>query len=324
MQHTDTTPPSPAPPPWGPDMYRPFEHRQPDVQYRDLLMRILSAGEEVVTEHGLSALKIIGHAMRFPLANGFPVITERDVLSAPLTKRRPSPFHQAIGEICAFLNGAQTQEELEQFGCFWWDRWVTPEQCAQFGLVGGDLGPGSYGAAFRRFPTAESAPFDQVKHLIDQVKARPSSRHHELSPWIPNFVLTGNGGRRRVVVPPCHGWVHIHVNTGAGELTLTHRQRSADVPVGLAFNFIHYAALALMIGQVTGYRPKELVYWIDDAHIYLNQIDDVRAMLATEPQRFPTVTLDPSITDIFAFRHHHFAVTDYFPRLPRRKIPTPV
>jgi len=137
-------------------------------------------------------------------------------------------------------------------------------------------------------------------------------------------VLAANGARRRVVVPPCHGWVHVHVNTATGELTLTHRQRSADVPVGLAFNFIHYAALALMIGQVTGYRPKELVYWIDDAHIYLNQIEDVQAILATEPQRFPTVTLDPDITDIFAFRYQHFAVTEYYPRLPRRRIPTPV
>jgi thymidylate synthase len=305
-------------------MYRPFEQRQPDVQYRDLLLRILSTGEEIVTEHGMSALKIIGHVMRFPFANGFPVITERDVLSGPLNKRRPSPFHQAIGEICAFLNGAQTQEELEQFGCFWWDRWLTAEQCEQFGLAGGDLGLGSYGAAFRRFPTAEGAPFDQVSHLIDQIKARPASRHHELSPWIPNYILAGTGAKRRVVVPPCHGWVHVHVNPGTGELTLTHRQRSADVPVGLTFNFIHYAALAMMIGQVTGYRPKELVYWIDDAHIYLNQVEDVQAMLATEPQRFPTVTLDPTVKDIFAFRHHHFGVTDYYPRLPRRRIPTPV
>jgi len=126
------------------------------------------------------------------------------------------------------------------------------------------------------------------------------------------------------VVPPCHGWVHVHVNSRTSELTLTHRQRSADAPVGLVFNLIHYAALTLMIAQVTGYRPKELVYWIDDAHIYLNQLEDVREMLATEPQRLPTVTIDPTVTDLFAFRHDHFAVSDYFPRLPRRRIPTPV
>ena len=302
--------------------YKPFAERTPDTQYRDLLLRIITTGEEVVTEHGVAALKVIGHAMRFPLENGFPIVAERDVVTEPRTKR-PAPFYQAIGELCAFLNGAQTQEELERFGCYWWDRWVSPEVTAKYDLPPGDLGPGSYGAAFRRFPTADGA-FDQIRHLISQIRERPDARHHELSPWIPQYVLAGKGHRRKAVVPPCHGWVHVHVNSRTSELTLTHRQRSADAPVGLVFNLIHYAALTLMIAQVTGYRPKELVYWIDDAHIYLNQLEDVREMLATEPQRLPTVTIDPTVTDLFAFRHDHFAVSDYFPRLPRRRIPTPV
>ena len=304
--------------------YLPFDKRVPDTQYRDLLLRILTTGEEVPTEHGVSALKVIGHAMRFPLANGFPVVTERDVAREPKNGRRPSLFHQALGELCAFLNGAHTQQDLEQFGCYWWDPWVTAEHCEKFGLPPGDLGPGSYGAAFRRFPTAEGTPFDQLRHLIEQVKERPDARHHELSPWIPQYVLTGHEGGRRVVVPPCHGWVHVHVNSRTRTLTLTHRQRSADAPVGLVFNLIHYAALTLMIAQVTGYRANELVYWIDDAHIYLNQLEDVRVMLATEPQRLPTVTLDPAIADLFAFRPQHFALRDYYPRLPRRRIATPV
>ena len=114
------------------------------------------------------------------------------------------------------------------------------------------------------------------------------------------------------------------MNSRARTLTLTHRQRSADAPVGLVFNLIHYAALTLMIAQVTGNRANELVYWIDDAHIYLNQLEDVRVMLATGPQRFPTVTLDPAIADLFAFRPQHFALSDYYPRLPRRRIATPV
>ncbi len=284
--------------------YLPLDQRVPDSQYRDLLLRIITTGEEVPTEHGLPALKIIGHEMRFPLAHGFPIVTERDIVIEPSVGKRPSPFYQALGELCAFINGAQTQQELERFGCYWWDRWVTEERCGQFDLPAGDLGPGSYGAAFRRFPAAEGNPFDQLAALITQIKERPDSRHHELSPWIPQYALTGRSGTRRVVVPPC-------------------RQRSADAPVGLVFNFIHYAALTLMIAQVSGYRAKELVYWIDDAHIYLNQLEDVREMLKTEPQRLPTVTLDPTITDLFAFRPSHFVVSDYAPRLPRRRIPTP-
>ena len=302
--------------------YTPFHERTPDAQYRDLLQRILETGEQVVTRQGVPALRIVGHLMRYRLDNGFPLIAERDLLSAPGAK--PSPFHQALGEICAFLNGAQTQRELEEFGCYWWAEWVTAEECAKFGLPPGDLGPASYGAAFRRFPMAEGGTFDQITHLLEQIKTHPHLRHHELTPWIPQYLAQGEGRTRRAVVPPCHGWVHVHVNPQTRSLILTHRQRSADVPVGLVFNLIHYAALALMIGQVTGYRAVEVVYFLDDAHIYLTQVDDVRAMLATEPQALPTVHLDPTVSDLFAFRSQHFAVTDYHPQLPRRRIPTPV
>ncbi|MGH2453918.1 MAG: thymidylate synthase [bacterium] len=302
--------------------YKPFQQRSPDSQYRDLLHRILTTGRQVPTRQGVPALKVVGHQMRFGLENGFPIITERDLVSAPAG--RPSPFSQALAEICAFLNGAQTQEELERFGCFWWKEWVTAEETAKFGLPPGDLGPGSYGAAFRRFPTAEGTAFDQIGALITQIKEQPTLRHHEVSPWIPQYLLVGNGQTRRAVVPPCHGWFHVHVYPDDGALILSHRQRSADAPVGLVFNLMHYAAMTMMIAQVTGFRPVELVYWIDDAHIYLNQIPSVEKMLATDPQRFPTVTLDPTISDVFAFRPHHFAVTDYYPALSRRRIPTPV
>jgi thymidylate synthase len=47
-------------------------------------------------------------------------------------------------------------------------------------------------------------------------------------------------------------------------------------------------------------------------------------MLATDPQPLPTVTVDPDVKDIFAFRAEHFTVSDYFPQLPRRRIDTPV
>jgi thymidylate synthase len=303
--------------------YAPFAERTPDRQYRDLLERILRDGEIAVTTHGVDALKVIGHQMRFPMANGFPLITERDLANASSRTGRPSPFHQAIGEICAFLNGAQTQAELESFGCFWWERWVKPERYAQFGLPPGDLGPGSYGPAWRRFPTG-GKPFDQVAALLRGIRERPESRYHELTPWIPHLAIGDEESPRRVAVPPCHGWVHVHPNPRTREMTLVARQRSADVPVGLAFNLVHYGALLLMLAQVTEYTAKEMVYWIDDAHIYTSQVDAVRRMLETTPQRLPTVTPDPSITDLFAFRGHHFTVADYRPQMAAQRVPTPL
>jgi thymidylate synthase len=107
-------------------------------------------------------------------------------------------------------------------------------------------------------------------------------------------------------------------------MTLFHRQRSADVPVGLVFNLQQYAALLLMLAQVTGYTPKELVYCITDAHIYEQQLSAVEKLIAEMPNPFPAVNVDPGVTDIFAFRPEHFTVEGYVPKLGRMIIWTPV
>lgn len=298
--------------------YKPFEKRTPDTQYRDLLALIREKGEEVDTQQEHPARKWIGYLLRFPIANGFPLVTERDLIS------EPSQFRFAIAELCAFLNGAQTLEEMKRFGCGWWARWVTPEKCAKRGLEPGDLGPGSYGAAWRRFPTAEGVPFDQITTLLQQIEELPHLRTLEVSPWIPQHIPRGKGRQQKVVVAPCHGWIHVHINTRTREMTLVHRQRSVDAPVGFVFNLVQYGALLLMLGQVTGYKPKELVYFVDDGHIYLRQMDAVERLLATKPMPLPTVTVDSDIKDIFDFRPEHFHVDDYYPQNERMVIWTPI
>jgi len=302
--------------------YTPFSDRTIDSQYRDLLTRILKTGHKVDTQQEEAAYRVHGHEMRFNLANGFPIITERDLCSAPEGKR--TMFQLALGELFAFRDGARTLAQMKEYGCGWWSRWVTPAKCAKRGLETGDLGPGSYGPAWRSFPTAEGSPFDQFKHVLEQIEELPHLRTHFVSPWIPQYIGRGAGKQQRVVVAPCHGWLHILCDPTAKELSMLHFQRSGDVPVGVVGNMIQYAALALMIGQQIDYRVTELVYYISDAHIYVNQVKDVEELLATEPQRFPTVTLDPSVKHVFDFKDEHFKVEDYMPRLPRRMIWTPV
>lgn len=301
--------------------YVPFPERTPDLQYRQLLKRILDQDEDVVSQQEEDALMVFGHQMRFPLKNGFPIIPERDLVSA--SKGRKSIFEQALGELAGFLNGARTQSQLEKFGCSWWALWVTPEKCTKRGLEPGDLGPGSYGAAWRDFPTPTGS-FDQFKNFVEQIIELPHLRTHFVSPWIPQYIFRGRGKQQKVVVVPCHGWLHVHVNTNTKKISLHHFQRSADVPVGLVSNLIQYAALLMMLGQVTGFTPKELVYTISNAHIFKGQISAVEELLNTTSQAFPTVVLDPTVTNLFDFRSEHFQVSDYHPQLSRRKIWTPV
>ena len=142
----------------------PFNERTPDTQYRNILKTILESGEiQSTTWQGVGAKFIFGElSMHFNLQNGAPLINERKISFWP----------QAIGEIFAFVNGTRSQRELENFGCRWWSQWTTPEKCSSFGLSAGDLGPGSYGAAFHDFPTG-NGNFNQFEYLIAQMKKYP-------------------------------------------------------------------------------------------------------------------------------------------------------
>lgn len=295
---------------------KPYGERTPDLQYRQLLERIMNEGRDVMPIHGVGARMIVGHQLRYNLENGFPLLTERD-----LTKSFPG----ALGEHIGFLNGARTLEQLKSYGMpgVFWDRWVTKEKCAVFGLPEGDLGDGSYGAAWASFPTKEGRPFNQIAHVVQQIKERPYLRTHIVSPWIPQYTLQHEGLIRKVVVAPCHGWIHILAFPDTKEVSIHHFQRSADTPVGVAFNIIQYAAFGMMLAQVIGYTMKELVHTLSDTHIYHNQFDSVKELLAREPRAFPMVTLDPGVQDICAFRPAHFTLSEYHPH-EKMIIPTPI
>lgn len=313
--------------------YKPYSERTPDIQYRSLLARILATGEWSAAQQGGRSLELLGPQMTFNLENGFPIITERDLVSASEGKK--SQFAMAVGELCAFLNGARTQDELEKFGVTWWKSWVTEEKCRKRGLEPGDLGPGSYGAAMRAFPTAEGEPFDQLKTVLRQMKEKPTLKTHILTPYIPQYIYRYEGGTQKVVVVPCHMFLHFTIYVDTNTIHLHHIQRSADSPVGLVFNMMQYAALLMMMAQVLGYQAGKLHYTILNAHIFedegvkiptrqYGQMEAVEMLLQTEPQCFPTVTMDPDVDDLFAFRPEHFSVSDYHPQNGRMRIWTPV
>jgi thymidylate synthase len=292
-----------------------YEARTPDTQYRELLEKILRHGRKVMPIHGEASYMVVGHQLRFPFENGFPLMTERDLSGKFL--------QGALAEHVAFLNGARTDAELKAFGCPWWKRWVTGAKCAIFGLPPGDLGPGSYGAAWTNFPTAEGSGFNQITHLMKQLEERPYLRTHFVSPWIPQYTLQHDGLIRKVVVAPCHGWIHVFAFPETKEIQIHHFQRSADVPVGLVFNIAQYAAFGLMVAKLLGYHMTELVYTISDAHLYESQIEKVEELLTREARSFPTMTLRDGPPSIFDFRPDDFVLEEYDPH-PAMTIPTPV
>jgi thymidylate synthase len=297
--------------------YLPYDERRPSTQYRDLLRTIRDDGVRVDTKQGEGALAVAGVQMRFPMAHGAAVITERSIAGFA---------NKAIGELCAFINGARTLEQLAEFGCDWWGAWATPEKTGARGLAPGDLGPGSYGHAFKNFTTnledPEDPGFDQLPHLIQKLKDLPLDRTAVMSPWIPNANHREAGVKSRNTIAPCHGWIHALVFND--QLHLVHNQRSGDTPIGVPSNMAQYTALGLMIEQLTGYEFVEYVHWIQYAHIYANQFAAVDELLSREPRALPTLRLTEAgrrITDIHDFRAEHFVLEDYDPHPAIRDIP---
>jgi len=303
--------------------YKPVSERTADTQYQDLLRLILEKGERTVSQQGTDAITLMGPgSMRFRLDNGFPIITERN-MNPKISEHLPvTVWQQAIGEICAFINGVRTVEGLESYGCYWWKYWGTPEKCAKRGLETGDLGPGSYGAAFHDFPTSEGPSFNQFKHIVEQIIEEPQLRTHFISPWIPQYIGRGKGKQQKVVVAPCHGWVHVRIIDN--KLTLHMIQRSGDVPVGVPSNMVQYAALTMMLAHATNTIPYEYVHTISDAHIYVDQVPAVEEMLSREPRPFPTVKMNTAKNDIFEFRKEDFELEDYNPHPGIKGIPVAI
>ena len=292
-------------------------------QYQRLLKDIVERGVRTPSQQGVDAITLIGpNPMRFKLAQGFPMITERNMDPKTSASLPVTVWQQAIGEICCFINGGRTLDELEKFGCYWWRNWATPKKCAKRGLDAGDLGPGSYGPAFHDFPTIDGQAFNQFKHIVEQIKEEPQLRTHFVSPWIPQYIGRGQGKQQQVVVAPCHGWIHLRVIDG--KLTLHMFQRSADTPVGVPSNMIQYGALLMMIAQVTELEAYEYVHSFSDAHIYVDQMPAVETMLAREARSLPQLLLDPSVKDLFAFRREHFTLEGYNPHPGIKAIPVAI
>ncbi len=304
-------------------MMKPVSERTPDAQYQRLLRDILEKGTRTHSQQGVDAITLIGpNPMHFKLENGFPIINERNMAPKESERLPVTIWRQAIAEICAFVNGARTQKELESFGCTWWDSWVTERKCSKRGLETGDLGPGSYGAAFHDFPTADGGSFNQFESVIEEIRELPHLRTHFITPWVPQYIPRRTGKQQKVVVAPCHGWIHLRILDN--KLTLHMFQRSADVPVGVPSNMVQYAALLMMIAKATGTEPYEFVHSFSDAHIYVDQVPAVETMLEREPKPLATMEFNPDTEDFFGFRKEHFTLSDYDPHPGIKGIPVAI
>jgi thymidylate synthase len=252
-------------------------------QYHDLMERILAHGAAKHDRTGTGTLSIFGHQMRFDLSDGFPLTTTKKL-----------HVKSIIYELLWFLSGDTNVKYLNDHGVTIWNEWADEK---------GDLGP-VYGRQWRSWPSSEGGTIDQISNIIAAIRRDPNSRRLIVSAWNPADV-------DKMALPPCHCLFQFYV--ADGRLSCQLYQRSADVFLGVPFNIASYALLTLMVAQVAGLHAGEFVHTLGDAHLYLDHVEQAQLQLTRPLRVLPRMRLNPTITDLFAFRYEDFALEGYEP-----------
>ncbi len=257
-------------------------------QYLDLLRKVLNDGVPKDDRTGTGTLSLFGQQMRFPLSQGFPLLTTKKIHTR-------SVFH----ELLWFLRGETNIRYLQENNVTIWDEWAD---------ANGDLGP-VYGKQWRDF-----CGIDQIQWVIDEIKRNPDSRRMVVSAWNPSDIS-------KMALPPCHCLFQFYVVNG--HLSCQLYQRSADVFLGVPFNIASYSLLTHMFAQICNLEVGDFVHTLGDTHLYKNHIEQALLQLTRPPRPLPTLKLNPAVKDIFAFRFEDIEILNYNPH-PSIKAPIAV
>jgi thymidylate synthase len=250
-------------------------------QYLDLMRHVRDNGVRKEDRTGTGTVSVFGHQMRFDLNAGFPLVTTKKL-----------HLRSIIHELLWFLQGDSNIQYLRDNGVSIWNEWADDN---------GNLGP-VYGVQWRSWPTADGRHIDQISQVLKQLRTTPDSRRIIVSAWNVADV-------DQMALPPCHAFFQFYV--ADGKLSCQLYQRSADIFLGVPFNIASYALLTLMVAQIIDLKPGEFIHTLGDAHLYLNHLKQTELQLSRKPLPAPKITINPAVTDLFAFRFEDFELVNY-------------
>ncbi len=224
-------------------------------------------------------IKAFGIVNRYNLAEEFPMMT-----------LRRTAYKSALDELLWIWQ--KKSNNIHDLGSHIWDSWADET---------GSIGK-AYGYQMGVKHQYAEGMFDQTDRIIYDLKHNPTSRrimsniynHHDLS---------------EMHLYPCA--YSMTFNVSGHKLNAILNQRSNDMLTANNWNICQYAMLTIMMAQISGFEPGELVHVIADAHIYDRHIEMVEEMISLKPYDAPKVTLDPSIDDFYAFTKDSFTVENY-------------
>ena len=261
-----------------------------EENYSILLSHVLTTGQARPSRVG-NTISVFGAHLAIPdLREGhFPLLTTRRMF-----------VQGQLGELAAFLRGADDVATFQKFGCKFWNAnaaaWtenvLRPPEKHKVGRV--------YGVQWRDW----NYTYDQLSVLVNGIKSDPYGRRHILTTWNPSEL-------NRMCLPPCHILAQFYVDVD-GYLDCMVYMRSVDLCLGLPSDVVLYAALLCLVAKETGYKPGTLKFSFGDAHIYEAHVPQLKKQLCRLPNTRPTYELEPT-TRLFNFQPDDFTFSDYFP-----------
>lgn len=311
--------------------------------YLQLLRDCLEKGERKEDRTGTGTISMFGYQMRFPLAEGFPLLTTKRV-----------PFKLVASELLWFIKGDTNIKYLLQNNNNIWNEWAfkrwvesseyTGPDMTNFGLRSqtdelfaksyeeqlaifknnvlhdddfaakyGELGD-VYGKQWRAWRTTQHEVIDQLADVIHTIKNNPDSRRMIVSAWNPEDIPS-------MALPPCHTMFQFYVSNG--KLSCQLYQRSGDIFLGIPFNIASYALLTHLIAHECGLEVGDFIHTLGDAHIYVNHLEQIEMQLSREPRPLPKLVLNTDKTSLFDIELEDLAIEGYNPH-PTIKAPVAV
>lgn len=150
--------------------------------------------------------------------------------------------------------------------------------------------------------------FDQMDKVLYDLRNTPFSRRIMTNTYVFADLSEMN-------LYPCAYSVTYNVTQRAGDerptLNMVLNQRSQDVLAANNWNVCQYAILLMMVAQTVGMVPGQLVHMIADAHIYDRHVDIIRELISRPQHVAPRVSLNPDVTDFYAFTTDDLLVEGY-------------
>lgn len=257
-------------------------------QYLKNLEHIISKGSIRKNRSGIDTIGIFGMMSEYDISETFPLITTKKMF-----------WKGIVYELIWMLKGHTNIKYLNDNGVHIWDgnaEFFYNKKIQDSPTEKGDLGP-VYGKQWRDFNG-----FDQINHVINQIKNDPDSRRIIFSAWNPSDI-------DKMALPPCHVMSQFYIKDGFLSCMMT--QRSADMFLGVPFNIASYSLLTYIFANICDLKPGKFIHSIGDAHIYSNHINQVKEQINRKPFDLPVLHINRKINDINNISFDDFKLIDY-------------